>query len=96
LPEGAGAVDNYKKFMDKFYCEKCQKIFEAEGIKEEYSSPIYGPCWKHVFQCPDCGSKCDEYRQKSSPKKNSFDFDNYVENLRNQGGGCNPRGGCCG
>ena len=82
--------------MDKFYCEKCQKIFEAVGVKEEYTSSIYGPCWKRVAQCPDCGSKCDEYRQTSSKRKNSFDFDNYVENLRNRSGGCNPGGGCCG
>jgi len=84
------------KFMDKFYCEKCKKVFEAQGIKEEYTSPIYGPCWKRVSQCPDCGSKCDEYRQVTSAKKGSFDFDSYVESLRNRGGGCNPGGGCCG
>jgi len=90
------AVVNNKKSMDKFYCEKCQRIFEAMGVKKEYTSPIYGPCWKYVAQCPQCGAKCDEHRQMSSGRKNSFDFDSYVKNLKNQGGSCNPGGGCCG
>lgn len=79
----------------KFYCQKCQEIFETEGVKLEYKDPIYGPCWKRVADCPDCGSKCDEFRQKSSSKK-SFDFDSYVSGLRNRGGGgCNPDSSCC-
>ena len=82
--------------MDKFYCEKCEMTFESEGIKEEYSNHIYGPCWKLVVLCPDCETKCNEYRQTNSGKKQSFDFDNYVNNLGNQGGRCNPGGGCCG
>lgn len=82
--------------MNKFKCDSCQKIFEAAGIKKEYKNPIYGPCWKRVANCPDCGIECDEFRQKSSSKK-SFDFNNYVNDLRSRGaGGCNPGGGCCG
>ena len=84
------------KSMDKFYCQKCQKAFEAEGSKQEYTSLIYGPCWKRIAKCPDCGVACDEFRQISSAKKGSFDFDGYVENLRSRGGGCNPGSGCCG
>lgn len=80
---------------NKYFCQKCQKAFEAEGIKQEYTSPIYGPCWKRIAVCPDCGVECDEFRKKSSSKKN-FDFDSYVSRLRNQGGGCIPGGGCCG
>lgn len=26
--------------MEKFYCEKCQKIFEAEGEKQEWQSSV--------------------------------------------------------
>ena len=82
--------------MNRFYCESCQKIFDAGGIKKKYMSSIYGPCWKLVAQCPDCKTRCNEYRQRKSGKKKSFNFDNYVENLRNQRGGCNPSSGCCG
>lgn len=37
----------------------------------------------------------DEYQQKSSAKKN-VDFNNYVNDLKNQGSGCNCGSGCCG
>ncbi|MCM8815697.1 MAG: hypothetical protein NC931_06955 [Candidatus Omnitrophica bacterium] len=80
--------------MNKFFCNKCQKTFEDDGKKQEYTSPIYGPCWKRVARCPDCGAECDEFRQKSSGKKTDFDFDSYVENLRSRGGCCRS-GGCC-
>lgn len=82
--------------MSKFECEACQKIFESRGIKEERTSSIYGPCWKRVASCPDCGVECDEFRQKSSSKKKNLDFDSYVSGLRNQGRGCIPGGRCCG
>jgi hypothetical protein len=84
------------KYMSKFYCSVCQKSFESQGIKREWKDHIYGPCKKLIATCPTCKTECDEFRQKSSSKK-GFDFDSYVSNLRNQGGGrCNPGGGCCG
>lgn len=91
----AAKIDKGKN-MDKFYCQKCQKVFEAEGVKREYSSPIYGPCWKWIAKCPDCDRECDEFRQTGSSRKKNFDFDSYVANLRNRGGGCGPGSGCCG
>ena len=84
------------KTMDKFYCQNCQKVFKAQGIKQDYTSPIYGPCWKRIAKCPDCGAECDEFRQTISTKKKSFNFDSYVKELRSRGGGCNPNQGCCG
>lgn len=82
--------------MNKFYCSGCQNIFEAEGRKIEYTNPVYGPCWERKATCPKCGNECDEYRQKSLSKKN-FNFDSYVNDLKNRGsGGCCSGGGCCG
>jgi len=82
--------------MNQFYCKTGKNIFEAVGVKEKYTSVIYGPCWKFVAPCPDCGATCNEQRQVESRRKGGFYFDSYVENLRSQGGGCNPGGGCCG
>jgi len=82
--------------MNQFYCKTCKNIFEAVGVKEEYTSSVYGPYWKFVAPCPDCGATCDEHRASTSRRKGGFDFDSYVENLRSQGGGCDPGGGCCG
>lgn len=79
----------------KFYCQNCQSIFETEGRKIEYQDSIYGHCWRRVANCPTCNIECGEHSQKSSSKK-SVDFDSYVNDLRNRGGGCNPGGGCCG
>lgn len=80
---------------NKFFCQKCQVIFEAEGMKKEYEDHIYGQCWKRIASCPACDAECEEYRQKNSPKKN-VDFDSYVKDLRNRGGGgCSPESGCC-
>ncbi len=47
--------------MNKFYCENCNKIFEAEGEKREWESAIYGYCFKRIAQCPTCKSECQEY-----------------------------------
>lgn len=60
--------------MEKFYCEKCQKIFEAEGEKKEWQSSIFGKCWKLVVKCPICKIECNEYRSSikgGSSGKNS-------------------------
>jgi hypothetical protein len=54
--------------MEKFYCENCKKIFEAEGTKKEWESPIFGKCWKLVGICPECGKECDEWRSSWSKK----------------------------
>lgn len=64
--------------MEKFYCLKCKKIFEAEGKKKEWRNSIYGYCWKKVAKCPVCGIECDEYRpngpstKKSNPENYPF------------------------
>lgn len=82
---------------NKFYCQKCQAIFEAEGKKVEYQDPIYGHCWKRVANCPACGAECSEHTPKGSQSKKNVDFDNYVNDLRNRGGGgCCGGSGCCG
>ncbi|MFN3302048.1 MAG: hypothetical protein ACK413_03425 [Patescibacteria group bacterium] len=60
--------------MDKFYCPKCKKIFEAEGEKREWQDPVYGSCWKMIARCPICGNKCDEYRPSVSPSKKKGPF----------------------
>jgi hypothetical protein len=59
--------------MLKFKCTQCSSLFEAEGVKDEYLSPIYGPCWKMIAECPDCKTICDEFRvlKKEVPKTES-------------------------
>lgn len=55
----------------QFYCKSCNKIFDAEGIRKEYTDPIFGACMKYVAECPDCKTECKEYRkpvQKASKK----------------------------
>jgi len=57
--------------MEKFYCPKCNKIFEAEGEKKEWQSSVFGYCFKLVAKCPECGVECEEWRPKGpSGKKN--------------------------
>jgi len=62
--------------MEKFYCPKCKKIFEAEGKKKEWQDPIYGHCWKRTAKCPVCGTESDEYRPTgpSTKKSNLKDY----------------------
>jgi hypothetical protein len=48
--------------MMKFYCNTCRKEFDAQGRKEEFISPVYGPCSHYVADCPDCGRESSEYR----------------------------------
>ena len=80
---------------NNFRCQDCQKIFKAVGKRVKYRDPFFGICWERIAKCPVCDSECREYRQKSSSKK-KVDFDSYVNNLKNRGGGgCNPGGGCC-
>lgn len=57
--------------MEKFYCENCQKIFEAEGKKKEWESSLFGKCWKLVAKCPNCKKECEEYRPQRSKKSDS-------------------------
>lgn len=82
---------------NKFFCQNCQTTFEAKGKKLEYQDPLYGHCWRRAAKCPTCGEECNQYYQKKSSSKKKVDFDSYVNDLRNRGGGgCNPGGGCCG
>jgi hypothetical protein len=57
--------------MMKFLCTKCNQVFDHEGIKEEFNSAIYGPCFKYVAYCPACETVCDEYRNPSASKSNN-------------------------
>jgi hypothetical protein len=36
----------------QFKCPNCSQVFEAEGVKFEYHSPVYGPCSKSVSESP--------------------------------------------
>ena len=54
--------------MEKFYCQKCQKTFEAEGEKRIWQSSVYGFCWKKVAKCPFCGSEAEEVKKIKKSK----------------------------
>ena len=71
--------------MEKFYCPKCDEIFDAEGKKKEWQDSIYGYCWKLVAKCPDCGAECEEWRPKGSSGK---------EGGNCSGGTCSICSGC--
>jgi len=60
--------------MEKFYCPKCDKIFEAEGKKKGWQSSLFGYCWKLVAKCPNCDKECDEWRPKGSSDKESGNY----------------------
>jgi len=49
--------------MEKFYCPKCYKIFEA--------SSVFGYCFKLVAKCPNCDTECNEWRPKGPSGKES-------------------------
>ena len=68
----------------KFKCKTCDLIFEAEGVKIEYISKIYGPCSKKEANCPHCDVICDEYITPKSGKSTS-----------NPSGGCHGNCSCC-
>ena len=67
-----------------FVCTDCRKQFNAEGIKNEYRDPVYGPCIIYTTVCPFCGGEGREY----SPNSSGDDNDNGM------GSSC-PSGGCC-
>jgi hypothetical protein len=54
--------------MKKFKCEKCNKIFSAEGKKIEDMNPIYGKIW-HWQAKHECGQICQEYFPKKVKSK---------------------------
>jgi len=60
--------------MEKFYCPKCNKIFEAEGQKKEWQSSVFGHCFKLVAKCPDCKAECSEWRAGGPSSKKKFKF----------------------
>lgn len=53
----------------KFHCKSCDNIFEAEGIKKEYTDPVFGPCSSYYANCPDCAGESKEYF-RPKPQKN--------------------------
>ena len=71
--------------MEKFYCPKCNKIFEAEGEKKEWQSSVFGYCFKLVAKCPECGAECNEWRPKGPSGK---------EGGNCSGGTCSICSGC--
>jgi hypothetical protein len=71
--------------MEKFYCPKCNKIFEAEGEKKEWQSSVFGYCFKLVAKCPECGAECNEWRPKGPSRKGSGSC---------SGGSCSICSGC--
>ncbi len=73
----------------RFKCSECNTIFESEGVKVEYNSPIYGPCWKFMGQCPACDMQSDEYRDPSPGKKSA-------PQTPSASPGCCCSGGSCG
>lgn len=54
-----------------FYCSSCNNKFNAEGVKYEYTSPVYGPCWKMMAACPVCQNIVDEYRAPRQKKEST-------------------------
>lgn len=57
--------------LTRFKCPECSCVFEAEPVRFEYHSPIYGPCAKFVGECPECHMQSDEYREPNPGKKPS-------------------------
>jgi hypothetical protein len=74
--------------QSQYKCPNCSNIFEAEGEKFEYHSPIYGPCSKNVSESPCCKVQSDEYREPHPGKKSS-------EPVPMPAGGCCCGGGGC-
>lgn len=61
----------------KFKCPNCNLLFEDKGIKRDYISSIYGPCFKYTAICPTCKIECDEYRSNASKKTNTISSERH-------------------
>jgi len=72
--------------MSTFYCKSCDLKFEAEGTKQEWIDPTFGPCSKLVATCPTNGEECNEYHPPKVSKESSFP----------SAPACGMQGGCCG
>jgi hypothetical protein len=57
----------------KYQCKNCRHIFEGEGIKTEYTDPVFGACSKYIAECPECKEEAVEYR-KPKPVKIADDY----------------------
>jgi hypothetical protein len=55
----------------QFRCNQCSHLFDADGIKQEYASPTYGPCFKWVASCTECGAESNEYRKPTGKRASS-------------------------
>lgn len=62
------------KTLLKFKCDRCNRIFDAEGTKEEWRSPIYGPCYDYKAPCPSCGVPVKEYRPRLKARSSEESF----------------------
>jgi hypothetical protein len=52
--------------MKTFLCKTCNQKFEADGIRVNWTDPIYGPSSKYTASCPCNGEECEEYRPLKS------------------------------
>lgn len=73
--------------MRLFYCKTCDQKFEAEGNKQEWIDPIYGPCSKFTAPCPVNGEICEEFRPVKTSKG---------EGGASSAPSCGMGGCCCG
>ena len=71
-----------KEFL---YCKECDITFDHDGIKKEYSDPVFGPCAKYVATCPQCNKEVDEFRRPKPTK--SYKPQNVAP--------CGNPNGCC-
>jgi len=69
----------------KFFCKTCNKIFKSEGIKKEYTEPVFGPCVFFYAICPNCHNECKEYLV---PKRIKISNSNNAPSIGSSGFGC--------
>ncbi|NHB69397.1 hypothetical protein [Perlabentimonas gracilis] len=72
--------------MPTFYCKTCDLKFEAEGTKQEWIDPTFGPCSKLTAPCPTNGEECSEYQPPKQSKEAAMP----------SAPACGMQGGCCG
>ncbi len=55
--------------MKHFKCEQCGNTYLAQGNKQSYVNPVYGPCERYVSSCPACGGEGYEFQKNPGNKK---------------------------
>ena len=56
---------------NSFFCEHCQKSFQAQGKREEWYDAVFGNSWKLVAECPQCRSSSNELKDKLTGSSSS-------------------------